>query len=585
MKNSKTLGTITSLLFYFLELIMVILSCMSNASIGRSTLGLVIGLWILSILIINGVKKCKFLSPSWSVLLEKIFSAVLGVFLSYAVDNSSLIFGLFAIQWMTSLFFWSTRLCFALPILQIITMFLMRYFLSVNWSVPLNASMFYAAIVAVFMLTWIEYTLIHMVSSIMNVYEQKEQSLRDMRKISDALCQDAKKATKSKSEFLSNMSHEIRTPINAILGMNEMILRECKDDSILSYAENVESSGKMLLSLINDILDFSKIESGKMELFPVKYQLSSVINDLINMSRPRAEEKGLSFELEIDPRTPEYLYGDEVRIRQIVTNILTNAIKYTDTGYVKLRIYYTRTGVEECRFFFEVSDSGRGIKEEDQRTLFQAFQRVDEKNNRGIEGTGLGLAITNRFVQMMQGTISVKSTYGKGSTFTAMIPQKITQDDPIGDFVLQLERAHTERKKYQKLFTAPDAHILVVDDTAVNLVVVENLLKPTQVQITSVSSGTNALNKLRSNEETYDLILLDHLMPDLDGVQTLQSMKEEHLIDHIPVIALTANAVSGAREMYLDYGFSDYLTKPIVGQSLEQMLLRWLPKEKIQTNT
>lgn len=585
MKNSKTLGTITSLLFYFLELIMVILSCMSNASIGRSTLGLVIGLWILSILIINGVKKCKFLSPSWSVLLEKIFSAVLGVFLSYAVDNSSLIFGLFAIQWMTSLFFWSTRLCFALPILQIITMFLMRYFLSVNWSVPLNASMFYAAIVAVFMLTWIEYTLIHMVSSIMNVYEQKEQSLRDMRKISDALCQDAKKATKSKSEFLSNMSHEIRTPINAILGMNEMILRECKEDSILSYAENVESSGKMLLSLINDILDFSKIESGKMELFPVKYQLSSVINDLINMSRPRAEEKGLSFELEIDPRTPEYLYGDEVRIRQIVTNILTNAIKYTDTGYVKLRIYYTRTGVEECRFFFEVSDSGRGIKEEDQRTLFQAFQRVDEKNNRGIEGTGLGLAITNRFVQMMQGTISVKSTYGKGSTFTAMIPQKITQDDPIGDFVLQLERAHTERKKYQKLFTAPDAHILVVDDTAVNLVVVENLLKPTQVQITSVSSGTNALNKLRSNEETYDLILLDHLMPDLDGVQTLQSMKEEHLIDHIPVIALTANAVSGAREMYLDYGFSDYLTKPIVGQSLEQMLLRWLPKEKIQTNT
>lgn len=585
MKNSKTLGTITSLLFYFLELIMVILSCMSNASIGRSTLGLVIGLWILSILIINGVKKCKFLSPSWSVLLEKIFSAVLGVFLSYAVDNSSLIFGLFAIQWMTSLFFGSTRLCFALPILQIITMFLMRYFLSVNWSVPLNASMFYAAIVAVFMLTWIEYTLIHMVSSIMNVYEQKEQSLRDMRKISDALCQDAKKATKSKSEFLSNMSHEIRTPINAILGMNEMILRECKEDSILSYAENVESSGKMLLSLINDILDFSKIESGKMELFPVKYQLSSVINDLINMSRPRAEEKGLSFELEIDPRTPEYLYGDEVRIRQIVTNILTNAIKYTDTGYVKLRIYYTRTGVEECRFFFEVSDSGRGIKEEDQRTLFQAFQRVDEKNNRGIEGTGLGLAITNRFVQMMQGTISVKSTYGKGSTFTAMIPQKITQDDPIGDFVLQLERAHTERKKYQKLFTAPDAHILVVDDTAVNLVVVENLLKPTQVQITSVSSGTNALNKLRSNEETYDLILLDHLMPDLDGVQTLQSMKEEHLIDHIPVIALTANAVSGAREMYLDYGFSDYLTKPIVGQSLEQMLLRWLPKEKIQTNT
>lgn len=585
MKNNQTIGTITSLLFYFLELIMVILSCISNKSIGMCTLYLAIGLWILSIFIMNGVKKCKFLSPSWAVLLEKIFSAVLGVFLSYAVDNSSLIFGLFAIQWMTSLFFWSIRLCLALPILQIITLFLMHFFISVHWTVPLNTSMFYAAIVAVFMLTWIEYTLIHMVSSIVNVYEQKEQSLRDMRKISDALCQDAKKATKSKSEFLSNMSHEIRTPINAILGMNEMILRECKEDSILSYAENVESSGKMLLSLINDILDFSKIESGKMELFPVKYQLSSVINDLINMSRPRAVEKGLSFELEIDPRTPEYLYGDEVRIRQIVTNILTNAIKYTDTGYVKLRIYYTRTGVEECRIFFEVSDSGRGIKEEDQHTLFQAFQRVDEKNNRGIEGTGLGLAITNRFVQMMQGTLSVKSTYGKGSTFTAMIPQKITRNDPIGDFVLQLEKAHTERKKYQELFTAPDAHILVVDDTAVNLVVVENLLKPTQVQITSVSSGTNAINKLRSNEDTYDLILLDHLMPGLDGVQTLERMKEQHLIDHIPVIALTANAVSGAREMYLDYGFSDYLTKPIVGQSLEQMLLRWLPKDKIKSNT
>ena len=407
--------------------------------------------------------------------------------------------------------------------------------------------------------------------------QDQEQSLDDMLHIVGVMCDEAKESAKSKTDFLSNMSHEIRTPINSILGMNEMIIRETKEEQTRKYAKIIASSGNMLLSLINDILDFSKIESGKMEVVPVSYRLSSMVNDFMNMITTRIKEKGLAFDVEVDPFVPEYLNGDEVKIRQIVTNLLTNAVKYTDEGSVTLRIY----AKEQPTFMLcvEVSDTGCGIKEEDQQHLFDAFQRLDQKRNRNIEGTGLGLAIVNNFVKMMDGEIGLESEYGKGSKFYVKIPQKIEQNVPIGDFREKIDLVEGQQEHYHQMFEAPEAHVLLVDDNKMNLTVAKLLLKATRVVTISAGSGQEAIDKMLKHN--FDLVLLDHMMPGMDGIETLHQMKRMGLVEAVPVIALTANAVSGAREMYLSEGFTDYLTKPIKGSELERCLLKWLPEDKI----
>lgn len=407
---------------------------------------------------------------------------------------------------------------------------------------------------------------------------EQELSLDDLLKIVEDKCDEARAATKSKSDFLSNMSHEIRTPLNSVLGMNELILREANDDSIINYACNVETSGKLLLSLINDILDFSKIESGKMEIIPVRYQITSVVNDTVNMLNRRFEEKGLELKINADPEIPSCLFGDEVRIRQILTNIMTNAVKYTDSGYVTLTAGFEKQSEDSILLILSVKDTGRGIKEEDREKLFCGFTRVDQEKNRNIEGTGLGLSITSRLVTMMNGTIEVESVYGEGSEFIIKLPQKIISAEPSGEFCTRTENA-PDRRKYRESFTAPEARILVTDDNRSNLLVAEGLLKPTKIQVDCASSGFECINRLRANK--YDVLLLDHMMPEMDGVETLKKIREENLAPGMPVIALTANAVSGARDMYVEYGFEDYLPKPISGNSLEKMLLKLLPPELV----
>lgn len=407
---------------------------------------------------------------------------------------------------------------------------------------------------------------------------EQERSLDDLLKIVEDKCDEARAATKSKSDFLSNMSHEIRTPLNSVLGMNELILREAEDESIINYASNVETSGKLLLSLINDILDFSKIESGKMEIVPVRYQIASVVNDTVNMLSRRFEEKGLELKINADPEIPSCLFGDEVRIRQILTNIMTNALKYTDSGSVTLTAGFEKQSEDSVLLILSVKDTGRGIKEEDRDKLFCGFTRVDQVKNRNIEGTGLGLSITSRLVSMMNGTIEVESVYGEGSEFIVKLPQKIISAEPSGEFCTRTESA-PDRRKYRESFTAPEARILVTDDNRSNLLVAEGLLKPTKIQVDCASSGYECINRLRANK--YDVLLLDHMMPEMDGVETLKKIREENLAPGMPVVALTANAFSGARDMYVEYGFEDYLAKPIAGNSLEKMLLKLLPPELV----
>ena len=389
-------------------------------------------------------------------------------------------------------------------------------------------------------------------------------------------------ANKAKSYFLSNMSHEIRTPINAVLGMNEMILRECTDEPILSYATNIQSSGKTLLFLINDILDMSKIESGKMEIVPVEYKTADLIVDLWNVIYLRAQEKGLNVNFILDDTLPRTLFGDDVRIKQIVTNLLTNAVKYTSKGGVELHASYSRSGEKMMDLIISVKDTGMGIRQEDMGKLFESFRRIEEKKNRNIEGTGLGMNIVMSLLELMGGDIEVDSEYQKGSTFTVIIPQKIISDEATGDFQSIIGKQRSGSITNRESFTAPEAKILVVDDNTMNLDVFKALLKRTKVDITTADSGRKCLELVK--EQAFDIIFMDHMMPEMDGIETLHEIQklESFPNEETPVIALTANAFSGARETYLKEGFQDFLTKPIDANLLEQMILSYLPEELVQ---
>ena len=405
--------------------------------------------------------------------------------------------------------------------------------------------------------------------------KRKAEKLAQEKVIADS-------ANKAKSEFLSNMSHEIRTPINAIMGMDEMILRESKDPNILEYGENLQNAARNLLGLVNDILDFSKIEAGKMEIIPVEYHISSMLNDLINMVKKRAEKKGLEFIVNASPEIPSVLFGDEIRIKQVITNILTNAVKYTEQGSVTLKVSYDNIDDEKIFLNVSVIDTGIGIKEEDLKKLFSAFERIEEKRNRTIEGTGLGMNITQRLLSMMDTQLEVESVYGKGSTFKFKIEQKIMNAEPLGDFQEDYKRSLNQHKEYHETFTAPDARILVVDDTVMNLTVIKGLLKQTKIKVDTALNGADCISIVAKNK--YDIIFLDHRMPGMDGIETLKIMQKMTSNPNIntPVISLTANAISGAREHYISVGFQDYLTKPINSSQLENLIMTYLPKEKIK---
>ncbi len=402
--------------------------------------------------------------------------------------------------------------------------------------------------------------------------------------------QEADEANEAKTQFLANMSHEIRTPINAVLGFNEMILRECEDKdeafaNIGMYAGNIKSAGNNLLSIINGILDISKIEAGKMDIVKAPYTLSSLLNDVSNMVFFKTKEKGLAFIVDVDQSLPDELYGDKARIRQVITNILANAVKYTDKGSVRLTV---RGAVESknepggvLNLMIEVKDTGIGMKKEDIDKLFAKFQRLDLDHNSTIEGTGLGLAISRQLMTMMGGNIKVESEYGTGSVFTIEIPQDIVSNEPVGDFKTRFEKDIVEAKSGEEEFTAPDAHILVVDDTRVNLTVAAGLLKKTGIKIDTAGSGYEATEK--TLEKTYDLILMDQRMPGMDGTEALKILREqEEGRNHgTPVICLTADAIIGAKERYIAEGFTDYLPKPINKHELLQTMLKYLPHDKI----
>lgn len=410
------------------------------------------------------------------------------------------------------------------------------------------------------------------------ITEQNHRLLDALRKEKRSQ-QEAEAANMAKSSFLANMSHEIRTPINAILGMNEMILREEKDPAIRGYAGNIQASGNSLLSIVSDVLDISKIESGKLEIIPVDYEVNSLISDCCNMAAGRAKAKELELLVECADNVPMKLCGDETHIRQIIVNLLTNAVKYTEKGTVKLIVSgrFTDGGFV---LKVDVSDTGIGIAEENLPQLFTQFQRFDLQRNRNIEGTGLGLSIVKRLCDLMSGTITARSVLGSGSTFTVELPQKVVDSTPCGG--VNLNYSAGAEHEYHHSFEAPEAKILAVDDLPVNLLVIANLLKETRIKIDTAGSGRECLDKC--SQQKYDLILMDHMMPEMDGVQTFEKLHGDKSSPNFetPVIMLTANALAGMREQYMDVGFADYVSKPVRGAKLEEAIRRNLPESLIK---
>ena len=440
-----------------------------------------------------------------------------------------------------------------------------------------------------FLIIWVFGLLIFMFTIAMLYVVISEKKARENKELLREK-ENAESASKAKSIFLANMSHEIRTPINGILGMDSMLLKECKDKNLRDYALNIQSAGQTLLSLINDILDISKIESGKMEILPVTYSVFTVLNDCYNMVAIRAHDKNLELIMDISPDIPRALFGDEVRIRQVMNNLLSNAVKYTNEGSITLSVHSEKLSVDpiqgnnskEVRLVIQVKDTGIGIRERDREKLFNDFVRLDEKRNRNIEGTGLGLNLTKQLLDMMGGTIEVESTYGEGSVFTVSLLQQVSDEKPLGDFeMLYKEHVNVVDAAHER-FEAPEAKILVVDDVQMNLKVFAGLLKGTKIQIDTAINGAEALDLIQGKR--YDVIFLDHMMPVMDGVEAFRRMKklEKNPNAITPVVMLTANAVSDARNGYMDEGFSDYMAKPIREEVLLATLKKFLSKDLVK---
>lgn len=380
------------------------------------------------------------------------------------------------------------------------------------------------------------------------------------------------------------MSHEIRTPINTIIGLNEIILRGDIPEDVAENARNIQNASKMLLTLINDILDLSKIKSKKMEIINTSYETGALLSEIVNMIWVKAREKGLEFRLHVDPSIPSVLCGDEVRIKQILINLLNNAVKYTSRGSVTFSVRCERLGLNRVRVWYSVEDTGQGVKKENIPYIFNTFKRVDEERNRHIEGTGLGLSIVHQLVELMGGEISVNSVYTKGSTFLVMLLQDIVDDKELGKFTLDSRVKPRVGEQYRQSFEAPEAHILVVDDNEMNLMVVRKLLLATKIQLDTALSGAECLRL--TQVQHYDAILMDHLMPEMDGIQCFHALRTQPagMCQTVPVIALTANAGSDNQLLYRKEGFSGYLAKPVSGALLEAAVLSVLPRELVSLN-
>lgn len=580
MKELKARGSVMAMAAYFLYGLLFALSTLINENGFDSYAAGTMVFWgITVVVLITGSFGNTYKGSDARQIIYIIFADILAVFIQLYWDASSVLYILYMVEWILVLAFIGKKQIHINSLAQILSII----FLTI---IPEGVTRFHAydirdmftAILGILIADW---AAVNVVKSIMRVYRdnrEHDRSISDMLNLVEAKHSEAKHATNAKSQFLSNMSHEIRTPINSILGMNEMILRETNEASTKEYADNIKSAGELLLTLVNDVLDISKIEVGKMNLVPVDFELINIVRDLDNMIRPKALEKGLNMTIDYNENLPSGYKGDDIRIKQILVNLMNNAVKYTPSGDVELVIagsYDKSTNLAVLDF--KVKDTGMGIKPEDLKRLNEKFVRFNEEQNRFTEGSGLGITIVNGFLELMDSKLEVSSEFGKGSVFGFKLELPVADEELIKNKT-KLSENQNVKKQAEEIYKCPEARLLVVDDNAMNLKVFQGLLKRTEAKIDSVDNGQDAIELSKKNK--YDIIFMDHMMPGMDGIECVKRMGEidNFLNEATPIVALTANSVAGAREMYLENGFSDFLSKPIRSEELEMKIKELLAK-------
>ena len=522
--------------------------------------------WIGSLIMVFTIISDSIPSYAFEIVYI-IFSMLFAFWTQLLIGTEFFILQTLILEWLVVVSFLDKYMIHLEAIMQICLFFATFLLPNEIFKSNINIKGIPTAILIAIVADWVAQNI---VKGVIQMYEENlehERSLDDLLEIVEAKHNEAKEATRAKSSFLSNMSHEIRTPINAVLGIDEMILRESNENNIKNYARDIKNSGNVLLSLVNDILDISKIEEGRMELLSVDFSLKAMVANVKNMINTHMSNKGLNFVVNIEESLPSVYNGDDVRLTQILINLLTNAAKYTHEGSVTFSISGQRVGKDEI-LHFAVKDTGIGIKAEDIKKLNDKFVRFDEEKNRFIEGTGLGITIVNAFLSMMGSDLNVESEYGKGSTFSFDVKMAIVDETPIS----MASDSYSNLRRKNEFFEAPNAKVLVVDDNSLNIKVFVGLLKRTKVQIDTAFSGREAVEL--GKKKKYDVVFMDHMMPEMDGIEAMKQMKGigEALNAETPFVALTANAVAGISKMYIEAGFSDYLAKPVQPEILEDML-------------
>lgn len=568
------LGRRCSMAFYILGCLLILIIGAVKQSIPRPLLIAFTVYAVATILIMLFRRKLRFSDNAYKIMQCLLFAAQ-NIFLSVAFDSAQVFVYATFLDVVVSFIFLDPKFAKFQMIVSTSMLVMMTVVIIVFVKSAQSLIEFILGASVTFITSWAVVAMSSMIRYQHRRMLEQERSLDDMLKVVEAKCDEARQATRSKTRFLANMSHEIRTPINSVIGMNEMILRESSEPEIRSYAADANSAAQSLLSIINDILDITKVEEGKIELSPINYSLPKLISDVYNLIRFRALSKDLKFEVVVDENLPSGFFGDDIRLKQILVNLLNNAMKYTHEGSVVLSV----TG-QNGILSFSVKDTGIGIKEENIGRLFNAFYRTDDIRNRNIEGTGLGLSITQSILELLDSELKVRSVYGQGSEFYFTIEQCITDLTPIGK--LKLDDSEYVDQKYTVDFEAPSAKVLVVDDNDMNRKVLRQLLKMTKIQVEEASGGKEAVEMAKT--QRYDLIFMDHMMPEMDGIEAFHCIRDDKnsACCDVPIIVLTANAVIGAEEYYMSEGFNGFITKPVDSVKLDDMIISLLDKKLIK---
>lgn len=577
MTDGYFFGRIIIMTVYLVEGIAAAVFAFITGSVPPEAAVIGIAVWLLVLFVLKKLSSKKKILPLYFPYVFSFFAIAGGSAAVLAFRNIYINVLFFAILTVGLVFFQRRKLNLISAFIEAAGIGIYYIFPSTREFMP-EISMIPVIALCIILIEWIEFNIIRVDIADRKNEVEAERSMDDMLRVIELKCDEARNSTKSKVAFISNISREIRTPINNIMGLNEIIERETENAKIREYSQNISGSLNELMSLVNDILDFTRIENGRIKKSLGRFELSTLIGQIFSENSQSAVDKKVKFNVDVNPEMGEFLYGDDVRIRQVISNIVSCIINYMDNGQLDVYFDYMNMSGRDIKIITKITVNGRGILYDDIRKLFYGFDMTLVTKDSPYLGNAIGLAITKKIIDLLDGSLDIDTVY-QSTVLTIVFPVVSLQDEKIGDYRDRLEREGQQKGKYRQSFISPSSRVLFVDDNMMNLKISKLLLKDTQITVDTVSSGAEAIEIIKENR--YDVIFLDHMMPGLNGIDTLEKMRQDIYLKDTPVVALTANVISGARDMYADYGFSDYLAKPFTPKLLEKMLIKWLPKNKV----